>query len=225
MKYIDTAGIAFTYGGSQIDYFLAEILPCKETFKNEYFVKDALIDGSDEYQLPEYESDFDLTYVAESRSGYHNEDEIPENLSPHELPSVAALIDKKTLLPNLYYQQGRIIFFHNRIYRAIFEIDIFKLIMPSNYRFSPTFVWRPKVIVFYNMEDHQENVTNYIRARYQQILEAEVVRIDNLLRVSNVDELIRKKMSLNMMIKRAQVFKLEDWKFQPKPIYVGNHYY
>lgn len=225
MKYIDTAGIAFTYGGGQIDYFLAEILPCKETFKNEYFVTKPLISGSDEYQLPEYETHFDLSYVAESRSGYHNEDEIPENLSPHELPSVAALIDKKTLLPNLYHQQGHYIFFHHRGYRAIFEIDIRKFIIPTNYRIASHFVWRPKVIAFYNLEDHQENVTNYIRARYQKILEAEVVRIDNLLRVSNVEELIRKKMSLNMMIKRAQVLKLEDWKFQPKPIYVGNHYY
>lgn len=223
IKYIDTAGIAFTYANAQIDYFLGELLPSKEEFKTKYFVETPLIEGSDEFILPEYEFHCDLSYVAESRSGYHNESEIPENLSPHELASVAAFIDRKTLKLNLYHQQGHYIFFHHMNYRLIFEIDISKFSMPSSYRNDPYFIWKPRVIVFRNYAAHQKNVTNYIRARYEQILKERISRINKLLTISNEPELIRQKMSYEMMIQRSRVLKLEDYKFQKKPFYVGEH--
>lgn len=223
IKYIDTAGIAFTYANMEIDYFLGELLPCKEDFKTKYLVENPLVEGSDEFILPEYEFVGDLSRVAESRSGYHNEDEVPENLCPHELASVAAFIDRKTLEFNLYHQQGHYIFFHHINYRLVFEIDISKFSMPSSYRNDPYFIWKPKVIVFRNYVDHQENATKYIRARYEQILNERISSINKSLTINNDNELIRQKMLFEMMAKRARILKLEDSKFQKKPFYIGDH--
>lgn len=223
LKYIDTAGIAFAYANNELEYFLDEILPSKEDFKSLYLIDTPLVDDSDEYHLPVYESIMDLTFVSESRSGYYNESEVPENLSPHEMASVAAFLDKKTLKFNLYNRQGNYIFFHHRSYRSIFEIDISKFSMPSSNRTDPYFTWQPRVIVFRNQLTHQTNVTNYIRARYQQILEERIARLDKQLGVYRADELVRQKMSLQMMVKRAMLLKLEDSKFQPKPFYMGEY--
>ena len=95
--------------------------------------------------------------------------------------------------------------------------------MPSSNRTDPYFTWKPRVIVFRNQLAHQTNVTNYIRARYQQILEERIARLDKQLGVFKADELVRPKMSLQMMVKRARTLKLEDSKFQPKPFYMGDY--
>lgn len=220
MKYVDTAGVARSYASTILDYYLAEIFPDKSLFQNEYWVNNPLIEDSNEFHLPEYETEIDLTYIPESQSGYFNSDEVPENLVPHENPTVAAFIDKRTLLPNLYHRHGNFVFFHNKGYHSVMEIDVSKFVMPSSLRIDPYFVWRPRIIVFHD-GDHQQNVTRYVRARYQEILEAEIVRIDNLLKVAEAPELIRRKMGLYMMIKRAKIMKLDPAKFDRFIKYTG----
>ena len=226
MPRLDTAGNAYNYANLLFGSLLNEVIPDKELFKNEYRVS-PLVDGSDEFHMPEEiqcDGYWDLTYLPESWSGFKDIDNVPETLVPHENPAIAAFIDKYTLKLNLYYQRGNHVFFHNRLLQAVCEVNVSLLKkVPSILKYAQ-YTWELRLIIFYNGENHQQNVQTYLRARYQQIVQEEMDRLTKLLKRYPDDLEVKNKIeALRFIMFRAETFKVDDWKFQDNIHYVANY--
>lgn len=222
MTSLDTAGNAFFYANNLFIGLVNEIIPDKEVFKHEYRVS-PLIDGCDEFHMPEEifeDGVWDLSYLPQSWSGFKNTEDLPETLVPHENRSIAAFIDTYTLEPNLYHRKGNHIFFHSRLYHALCEMKVSLVNKAECINKYAQYTWQPRITIFHDGSNHQLNVQTYIRARYQQIIQEEIDRLDKLLKRWPNDIVLKsKKESLRFKLFKASAFKVESWKFNNNDYY------